>query len=91
MVGVMAKRRGLDYWSKVVADFEAGNGRETHEVETILGKRDLAIRASAASSVSRLPIPFTLTVGADRARRDRKTALLPDRLQFCEGKQRAGR
>ena len=31
MVGVMVKRRGLDYWSKVVADFEAGNGRETHE------------------------------------------------------------
>ena len=49
-------------------------------VETIFGKRDLTIRASAASSVSRLAIPFTLTVRADRARRDRKSAILPDRL-----------
>jgi hypothetical protein len=50
-------------------------------LERIFEKRGLAISLSAVSFPPMLPISFALTTRGDRGRRDRDTALRPDRLQ----------
>ena len=49
-------------------------------VERIFEESGAAILPSAAPSLSKCLIPLALTTRADRARRDRRTALLPDLL-----------
>jgi hypothetical protein len=49
-------------------------------LEAIFEKCGLAIRTSAASSLSRRLISFDLTTRGGRRERDRKAALVPDRL-----------
>ena len=53
---------------------------ESPRPETVLRKRDLAIKSSAAPSSSTASIFFVLTTEVDPVHRDRDTALLADSL-----------